>query len=229
MVYITGDTHGLFDLDKVINYFKNKNVSKKDYLIILGDVAVCFHGGQKDERVRKTLQNLPITVLFIDGNHDHHQQLASYPVCDWNGGKVHFIEEDIIHLMRGYVFNIEGHTFFTFGGASSVDRAWRTEGIDWWPEELPSIEERERGLMELDKVNNEVDYILTHTAPYHVAALMHKEIWKKEIEFRYYLQQIADTVKFKKWFFGHFHEDRNILNRFIGLYNDVYELIENTD
>ena len=41
--------------------------------------------------------------------------------------KVHFVESDIIHLMRGQVFDIGGTTFFTFGGAYSIDRMYRTE------------------------------------------------------------------------------------------------------
>lgn len=30
---------------------------------------------------------------------------------EWQGGKVHEIEEGILHLMRGQIFEIEGKTF----------------------------------------------------------------------------------------------------------------------
>lgn len=30
---------------------------------------------------------------------------------------------------------VGGCETLSLGGASSVDRAWRTEGRDWWPEE----------------------------------------------------------------------------------------------
>lgn len=98
-------------------------------------------------------------------NHENHDALDAYPVEFWNGGKVHKISDSIIHLMRGQVFTIEGKKFFTMGGAESHDKIYRKEGISWWPREMPSNDEYEEGLANLDKVNNQVDYILSHCAP----------------------------------------------------------------
>ena len=51
-----------------------------------------------------------------------------------------------LHRMRqGQVFNIDGTKFFTFGGAYSVGREDRAEGISWFPEEIPTEEEYEDG------------------------------------------------------------------------------------
>lgn len=47
--------------------------------------------------------------------------LAEYPVSEWNGGKVQFIRPNVIHLTRGQIYNIDGSTFFTMGGARSHD------------------------------------------------------------------------------------------------------------
>lgn len=58
----------------------------------------------------------------MDGNHENFKQLNAYDVDIWNGGKVHFIENEIIHLMRGQVFEIDGTRFFTFGGVYSIDK-----------------------------------------------------------------------------------------------------------
>ena len=41
------------------------------------------------------------------------------------------ISDSICHLMRGQVFDIDGKTFFTFGGGNSIDKAWRTPGVSW--------------------------------------------------------------------------------------------------
>ena len=40
-IYITGDTHGTFDLRKVVYFFKGReeDSSRDDYLIICGDVV----------------------------------------------------------------------------------------------------------------------------------------------------------------------------------------------
>ena len=48
--------------------------------------------------------------------------IAEYPVEEWHGGKVrHIVRDKIILLERGQIFDIEGHSYFTFGGARSHD------------------------------------------------------------------------------------------------------------
>ncbi|WP_444660050.1 metallophosphoesterase family protein [Caproiciproducens sp. R2] len=210
MIYLTGDIHGNLEVDRLTRFFENKRVTKEDFVIILGDVGVCWDGGKKDTLLRQILRDLPLTTLFIDGNHENFERLNDYPVSYWNGGQVHEIEPDIIHLMRGQVFEIEKKTFFTMGGAASTDKMYRTEGISWWAEELPSEEEYEQGLKALNRNGNKVDYILTHTAPYEVISAMEMEIFEEEDVLRQYLQTISDETEFKHWYFGHFHEDLDI-------------------
>ena len=124
---ITGDTHGTLDLETLRHYCYNFDV-RKEYIVILGDVGVCFHNGLKDELVRKALLDLNSKgILFIDGNHENFDLLNSYEVKEWNGGKVHFIEDKIIHLMRGQVFEIDNKRIFTFGDGNSIDKQWRIE------------------------------------------------------------------------------------------------------
>ena len=225
--FITGDTHGTLDLDKVIRFFDEHEgeYSEEDYLIICGDVGVCGFSASRERATREALRNLPVTVLFVDGNHEHHQNLNDYPVEEWNGGKVHRIENTIIHLMRGQVYDINGTTFFTFGGAHSVDRYMRQEGIDWFPEEIPSREEYEEGWKNLEKTGFQVDYIISHTAPREVAAAIgFGELSDDEIELRQYLQRVADYTDFAAWYFGHFHQDEEVEGQFFCLYDDIIEL-----
>ena len=42
-IVITGDTHGTFDIGKVVRYFNEHEdeYTRDDYLIICGDVGVC--------------------------------------------------------------------------------------------------------------------------------------------------------------------------------------------
>ena len=221
---ITGDTHATLDIGKVVRFFKENEgkYSEDDHLIICGDVGVCGFSPDTEKETRKILRELPVTVLFVDGNHEHHQRLNDHPVDEWMGGKVHFIESKIIHLMRGQVYDINGTTFFTFGGAHSIDRAYRIEGVDWFPEEIPTHEEYEEGLDNLEKHDYRVDYIITHTAPREVAAALgYGEESDDETALRRYLQQIADETEYKEWFFGHFHEDEVIEDVFVALYDEV--------
>ena len=218
---ITGDTHGTLDLETLRNYCYNFDV-RKEYIVILGDVGVCFHGGIKDEMVREELERIPSKeVLFIDGNHENFEILNSYEVEEWNGGKVHKISDKLIHLMRGQVYEIEGKKIFTFGGGNSIDKQWRIEGRSWWKEEMPSKEEYEEGLLNLEKVGNKVDYIFTHTAPREICKRMVKKMYSGEEELQDYLQRISETVDFKKWYYGHWHFDVDIDKKYIGMYNRV--------
>ncbi len=221
---IAGDTHGTIDLAKVFNYFLNNKdqYTKDDYLIILGDVGVCGFDPREERQVRSILRILPVTTLFIDGNHENFDNLNSYNIDIWNGGKVHIIENKIIHLMRGQVFEIDGKKFFTFGGASSTDKEFRSEGLDWFPEEIPTREEYEEGWDNLEKANFSVDYILTHTGPREVIAAMGYGEWTDdEKELRQYLQRVADNTDFEGWYFGHYHEDTEIEDVFFCLFDEI--------
>ena len=224
---ISGDIHCTLDIDKLVRYFEEHEgeFTSEDYLIICGDVGVCGFSSAQEEETRRILRGFPVTTLFIDGNHEDFGQLNSYGIENWKGGKVHFIEDKIIHLMRGQVFDIDGTRFFTFGGAYSVDKEYRTEGMDWFPEELPSEEEYEEGWRNLERNGFAVDYILTHTGPSEVVAEMgYADLTEDETEFRRYLQRVADHVDFKEWYFGHFHEDAEIDGTFFCLMEDVIKL-----
>lgn len=226
MIYITGDTHGEVDIEKVFQFFEkekeNREVTKEDYLIILGDVAVCW-GGNHDLKIQFILHSLPCTVLWIDGNHENHNMIDSLPVTTMFGGKVHVITEDIIHLMRGEVYTIEGKTFFTFGGGLSIDKAYRIPNISWWEREMPSEEEYEQGKLLLELMDNEIDYVLTHTAPRSICEQLVSHMYSGEEELQNYLEDIKNHTKFKKWYYGHWHKDC-VIGDFIGMYKKVERL-----
>lgn len=117
MIYITGDTHGEFERFGS-HYF---DAAKGDYVIICGDFGNLWDNSNTEKYWRKWLKEKPFTVLFIDGNHENYDMLSAFPITEWNGGKIHKIADNIIHLMRGQVFDIDGIRFFTMGGASSHD------------------------------------------------------------------------------------------------------------
>ena len=47
--------------------------------------------------------------------------LNAFPVYEWQGGKIHRVRPHVLHLMREQVFEINGTSFFTMGGAASHD------------------------------------------------------------------------------------------------------------
>ncbi len=223
MIWLCGDTHGRTDIFKVRKFFQYTYATKDDYLIILGDVAVCWMGEVGDERTMDMLSELPCTVLWLDGNHENFDKISTYPVSEWKGGKVHFIREDIIHLMRGQIYEIEGKTFFTFGGGYSIDKPWRTPRVSWWEQEMPSQEEYEEGRRNLELAGNKVDYVLTHTCPRHIAPLLVERVMPGEEQLQDYLEEISRSLDYQKWYFGHWHVDWKD-GKFVALWQDIAEL-----
>lgn len=118
MIYFTGDTHMNMDVKKLNtkNFPQQLELTKEDYLIILGDFGCIWDNSKQQEWWLEWHSKKNYTTLFIDGNHENHELLNSYPVSTWNGGKIHRINDNVIHLMRGQVFELEGHTFLTIGG-----------------------------------------------------------------------------------------------------------------
>ena len=91
---ISGDTHGMLDIGKVVKFFDEHEgeYTSEDYLIICGDVGVCGFSALEAAEARSVFRSLPVTTLFVDGNHENFDQLNSYCIDTWIGGKVHFIE-----------------------------------------------------------------------------------------------------------------------------------------
>lgn len=211
MIYITGDTHGLQDTGKINKFIKNTYVTEKDILIILGDCGIIWYGDSRDEKTIRYYNMLPFgKILFIDGNHDNHAALSAMTVSEWMGGKTHQIDQKIFHLMRGQVYQIEGETFFTFGGNRSADRYRRTEGIDWWKEELPANSDFEEAEKNLALVRYKVDYVLTHGTgsgfPYLKRYWLFEKNYSNGVwENRFF--NLIRKIDYSKWYTGHYHID----------------------
>ena len=227
MIYVTGDTHGDYDFWKLVKFSdEHPELTKQDYLIVAGDFGGVWEPSTLEIDLRP-YQKLPFTVLFVDGNHENFDMLDAYPVEIWKGGKVHFIKPDIIHLMRGQVFEIEGKRIFTFGGGTSIDKYMRVEGRSWWPQEIPTFAELDEGMANLKRCDNTVDFIITHSCD-------EKALWYPPLRSRTYkldvypenllLSNFEDVVKYRHWYFGHYHMDGVLTDRKTVLYQNVVEL-----
>lgn len=224
MIYITGDTHIPIDIKKLnaMKFPQQKAMTKNDYVIIVGDFGGIWDGSREEQYWLKWFTNKKFTTLFIDGNHENFTRLNAYPVSEWNGGKVHKINDSIIHLMRGQVYTIEGLKFFTMGGAQSTDKLYRIEGKSWWPEELPSKEEYDEAISNLDKHNWTVDYILTHSTSSH--DMKHLCYVDKRTELDGFLDMLEEYATYRHWYFGHFHADETIREKHTVVYNEVHKI-----
>lgn len=214
MVYVTGDMHG--ELERL--YSKDfLHLKKGDTLIVCGDFGYIFDGGKTEKQVINYLSKRKFTTAFVDGTHDNLNKINSCRTTVWKGGKVHRIKGNLLHLMRGEIFCIEGHTFFTFGGGESIDKDMRLESGLWWREEEPSPSEMAQGAKRLDEYDCNVDYIITHEPPSLVksAMLLRKGHADRVNKLNGYFEEIGRSCNYKKWFFGSLHEDKPITEKHI--------------
>lgn len=221
MIYITGDTHIPIDITKLSSkrFPQQKKMSEKDYLIICGDFGGIFNGDNEEKYWLKWLSDKKFTTLFIDGNHENFDLLSSFPEIEFHGGNAHKISDKIYHLMRGQIFEIDGKKIFTLGGASSHDKEYRIEGKNWWKAELPSDEEYKTAICNLNKTDNNVDIIITHCAP----TSIQKEIDEKcDInKLTDFLEDLKNSITYSKWFFGHYHKDLEVDNKYTAIFEKV--------
>lgn len=255
MIYICGDCHGDFNRFSKRQRMKLPFVlTEQDYVIICGDVALLWN--EKDRTFEYNIQwlsSLPFTILFVSGNHEGFTLLKEYPIENWNGGKVqHIVKDKIIHLMRGQIFNIEGKSIFTCGGASSHDiqggildksdsqydvlkrkaikekLPYRVLNESWWKEELPSEEEMQEGRNNLSKVGYKVDYVISHccsTTMQNKVADITGKVLEKDILTEYF-EELEEKLQYKQWYFGHYHFNRKIDEKHTVLYKQIVPLVD---
>lgn len=224
MIYITGDTHG--DTRRFTEAFMTDESSwnKEDYLIVCGDFGFIFSNNKAEAEKLDYLAKKPYTICFVDGNHENFPAIEAYPTADFCKGKAHKIRENIYHLMRGQVYEIEGKTFFTMGGAYSTDRYMRELGESYWEEEIPSGAEYREALINLKEHKMQVDYIITHTAPREIIRKIGKHPSPYDFKLTGFLDFVKSEVGYKHWFCGHWHEDRDVDGKFSILYFDIRQI-----
>ena len=221
MIYITGDTHG--DYDGFMYRLRQLPIEKEDTVIVCGDFGFVWNTPVHRYSLAK-LTAKPFTIVFVDGNHEDFDLLYTYPVVEWNSGKAHKIADNVYHLMRGQRFEIEGKSFFTMGGAYSVDKAMRVEGRSWWKQELPTNEEYKTAETTLNACNYKVDYVLSHTVPHSVIRYIGEIPDNHDSELTGYFEWLYDELDFNTWFAGHFHINQLVRDNVQILFDEVIRI-----
>ncbi len=143
-IMIVGDVHNMFGQ---LNTLMNRK--KPDLVIACGDFGLW-----PSEKGCKEFSDIKLPkgceLRWCDGNHENHWALRDR--------KSDEIEPGIIYMPRGSTYTLpDGRVVMFMGGAHSIDKAWRTLGIDWFPEETIS----QKDMMDLPDMN--IDIIVSHT------------------------------------------------------------------
>lgn len=214
MVYITGDMHGEQRVNEIIDFLNSHPETTN--LIILGDFGGIWD--RNDETIIKELSNQRANILFIDGNHENFDLLEQSPIENWHGGKVHRISHNVLHLMRGSVFEIECKSYFAYGGAESSDKDKRIEHISWWEQETATEKEILSAQRTLQDIRS-VDYIITHVGQMETVQELSRFSDKFSVERQSVIvSKLLKNTTCARWYFGHYHFDVDFCN-----YSCVYK------
>lgn len=232
-IFVCGDLHGNSCQEmKLLNskhFKKDKKLSKEDILVQLGDFGFYWYYPNTDKykqdlHWRNWLASQPYTLLIVPGNHENYDLINALPVEEKWGGKVfveHTINGPIYIAQRGEIYTINGKKILTIGGAQSGDIIYRKSFSDYtnkkcklykvsyWEQETLNDSEKKYIINNLDKNNNEVDYVFSHTAPSGVLAFDFTiNSQKNNDPVAVFLDFIFDILTAEQWHFGHIHDNR---------------------
>ena len=213
MIYFISDIHGDKNIDALNDYVKN--AKEDDLLIILGDIELHFRDTDENREFSKYFEELTCKIALVDGNHENFDYLYSFPEEDWCGGRIHRISDRFIHLMRGYIFEIEGHTFLTMGGCKSSQK-WFDMGLRW-EQEKPTEDEIIRAYRNLKAHKNRVDYVLTHK--YRIENPKANPLGQNG-----FMNFVDNCVEYKHWYSGHWHKTKYLDDKHTVVYRTLTPL-----
>lgn len=153
--------------------------------------------------VKRNLQ-----VVFIDGNHEDHLELAR--LAPRSDGFVE-VAESILWAPRGHRWEWDGIRFLALGGAFSVDRRYRKRDsaqYGWFEEELITDAQVERAIE-----GGPCDVLLAHDAPSSTVGFLLKRInalsgdqYPDSDKNAERVQRVADATNPKQLWHGHWHD-----------------------
>ena len=139
-ITILADVHGKYR--RMHEIIREKN--RYEYIVQIGDLGFDY----------QTLDNVdPNKFKIVGGNHDNYDKIIHIP---------HYLGD------YGYA-ELNGINFFFYRGAYSIDRQYRTIGIDWWENEQVSIDQ----FMKARELYREIkpDIMISHDCPDFLASM----------------------------------------------------------
>lgn len=213
LIVAMGDVHGNTRWVETRLPMIARTLDGQDVKLVLqvGDFGV-WHDDYLDA-VSEVATSEGLVVAFLEGNHENYEQLnAVHP------GETTTIRENLYWLRRGTRWTWRGRTWMALGGAISPDRAYRSMGKTWFPDEEISLVDAARAI-----APGPVDVLCTHDYPPQVPHGLPEEMlpsgWDKaDLKLGEYhqrlLERIAGYVMPRWWIHGHAHYEHRSTVRF---------------
>lgn len=161
LVMLAGDTHG--NPNELRNLFSEAHALGVKTIIQCGDYGFGWSTGEDgicDFSVLTSVmaEKTGIEFYWLDGNHENFDELEKLPIDRATGLRP--IVNHVTHLPRGSSLTIGNTTFRAFGGAYSVDKAYRTPHRSWWVQETCTEDDVQKAIEA-----GSADVFLSHDAP----------------------------------------------------------------
>lgn len=220
MIYVTGDIHG--DKDRLSKTSLGM-LNAGDTLIVCGDFGFIWNNDSKENQILNRLSKRKYNICFVDGIHENFEVLNSLPVIMWNGGRVHKIRDNIFHMMRGQIFEIEGKSIFVMGGGEDPELDLQEDDDIPSHKEIPTSQEMLTGVANMEKHDYKVDYIITHEPPARIRdfLMLSENKTLRVTALGAYLDELSQQAEYKKWYFGSMHTDKFISETMTALFKNI--------
>lgn len=203
---IIGDTHE--GVRQIYNWINSGNVNN---LIHVGDSILGWKGYENEiVKLGNALNQAGKNGYFIRGNHQNPEPFDGRIYGGQHGG-IQFVKD-------GTISNWGSETILFVGGGISLDREYRSVGLDYWEDEPFKIPQQ------LLKDRVRVDHLVTHvslsevnghfiTDPFPLSfcandAELMTDLMREQHDVKKLLDYLIDSCgnKIKSWHYGHYHK-----------------------
>jgi len=222
-IIFLGDHHGNWN---ELFYIIDKNKIENSNIISVGDLGIGFKSKKEyeyalSEKLSNEFKEKNINFYGIRGNHDN-------PLFFEGENRICFENFELIEDYTTTVYNDKTIQFI--GGAVSIDRTGRKEGVSYWEKE---------GVNFNKEACQKVDILITHTAPSWCFPQQFNEMvygWAREDAYlledltdeRAVMDEIFKICKPTLHLYGHFHSScteriNECVHKLLGI-NEPWEL-----
>lgn len=219
MIYVTGDVHG--DL-KDLESRDIGRIKKGDVLIITGDFGFIWDNSKSEIKNLKKLSKKKFDILFVEGVHENFEMLRNFEECDVYGAKARKITDNIYCLNRGEIYTIGEKTVFALGGGAHEDVYEKFDNDPLRNPSLPTDEELQHSVRNLQAHQKKVDYVITHEAPASIKRMIRRDSNINDMNI--FLDTLLHNIQCEKWYFGSLHTDRVVFSHMECVYQNVHKL-----
>lgn len=219
MIYITGDIHG--DLGDIESRSISK-IKKGDILIVTGDFGFLWNNSKSELKSLKKLSKKKFTILFVEGVHENFDMINEHEEIELYGNFAKKITDNIYCLKRGVVYTIEGKSVFTLGGGTVDDPIEKADSDPLNDKAMPTDEELQEAVNNLQGIGKKVDIIITHEAPASVKRLIRRDSSINDLNI--FFDTLLHNVKYKMWYFGSLHTDRALSTNMTCVWQNVIKV-----